>query len=254
MSYAPIKPDIEPPTLEEAQRIVDELDRKWFEGVLKKHKAKEKRHNTKLPLLNKPLERKVIAYSLRGSVNYGLNHPDSDRDLFIITTNEHRKIQQGEVFGEDSMVMGLRNFQLEMEKGHYQLVDIIRSPLLNVIPEYRALFSAFRFSDYKYMDSAFKTGKDFLVGSIDRKFDHPRRAKKYLQTTLVASFMINKVQQFGTANYVPVMDGEERELFFEALETLWERTLAGATVQELLEGMGEYAGIDMVDHPLSKEN
>lgn len=254
MSFAPIKPYIEPPTYEESQRIVDELDRKFIDGLLKRHQGKEKVYNQKLPFLAQPLNRKVIAFGLRGSVNYGLNHPNSDRDLFIVTDGSYKKIQQENVFGVDAMVLSLKHLQAEMEKGHYQLVDIMNNPMFTVVPLYQPMFNAFRYNDYKYVDSAFKTGKEFIVGAVDRNLDHPRRAKKYLQTTLVASFMIGKVQESGTLNYMPTMNDMERERFFEGLEHLWEFVLKGNQFSEILAEMKQFSGVEMLDHPLSKMN
>lgn len=254
MSFAPDKPYIEPPTYEESQRIVDELDRKFIDGLLKRHQSIEKTYNQKLPFLVKPLNRKVIAYGLRGSVNYGLNHPESDRDLFIVTDGSYKKIQQDTIFGVDVMVMSLKHLQAEIEKGHYQLIDIMNNPMFKVVPLYQPMFNAFRYNDYKYVDSAFKTGTDFIDGAVGRKFDHPRRAKKYLQTTLVASFMIGKVQKSGTLNYMPTMNTEEREQFFEGLEKLWEFVLQGHEVSKILAEMKKFSGVEMLDHPLSKMN
>lgn len=252
MGYAPMKPYVAPPTYEEAQRIVDELDKKFIDGSLKKHQGIEKAHKQKLPFLVKPLNRKVIAYGLRGSVNYGLNHTDSDRDLFIVTDGNYRKIQQVNLFGDDAMVMNLKHLQNEIDQGHYQLVDTMNSPMFHVVPRYQPMFNAFRYNDYKYIDSAYKTGTDFIDGAVARKLDHPRRAKKYLQTTFVASFMVGKVKKSGTANYIPTMDETEREQFFEGLEKLWEFVLEGYEVPAILAEMKKFSGVEMLDHPLSK--
>lgn len=252
MGYAPIKPYAEPPTHEESQSFVDELDRRFIDELFKKHQGIEKTYNQKLPFLVKPLNRKVIASGLRGSVNYGLNHPESDRDLFIVTDGNYRKIQQETIFGVDVMVLSLKHLQAEIEKGHYQLIDIMNNPMFKVVPLYQPMFNAFRYNDYKYIDSAYKTGTDFIVGAVDRNLDHPRRAKKYLQTTLVASFMIGKVQKSGTLNYMPTMNAEEREQFFEGLEKLWEFVLQGHEVSKILAEMKKFSGVEMLDHPLSK--
>lgn len=108
---------------------------------------------------------KVILATIHGSHLYGLNHSDSDLDLFrVIESSRHPKHQ---IVGQlDLVTLNVNDFLTNVFNGSHQSCEALFSPVKYVHQEYAALFNGIRvtgedaFAHYRRTIKAFSYGND----------------------------------------------------------------------------------------------
>lgn len=108
---------------------------------------------------------KVILATIHGSHLYGLNHSDSDLDLFrVIDSSRHPKHKI--TGGLDLVTLDIDSFLTNVFNGSHQSCEALFSPVKYVHPEYKPMFEGIRvtgedaFARYRRTIRAFSYGND----------------------------------------------------------------------------------------------
>lgn len=204
-TYAPVKPALELPTVEEVKEI---LSRNTSDAY--------------------PVTKgELIGFTLTGSAMYGLEHPDSDRDITAITT-EKRGGDFHHVYpdGKDIRVTSLDRIITRAMNGKTGEVDVLASPLLTLTnPEYRPFINALRIDTLKYRD-AMESHMRRDVENALRDTVALKRGAKSLKTALRNAFISERVAKHDL-DYTVAFDEVAREFFYERLHFLNESPLLG---------------------------
>lgn len=206
-TFAPQRPNIVEPTLDEANEGLRRARSLFLSG--KQYRSE-----------HKALQGEVVSYGLAGSVNYNLHHPDSDRDLVILTdttkgTDFHHVFDDGMDVRVSSVFIWAERFM----KGTPADVDLKVSGNLYEVPDspLTPYLNSLRYNRFRYIDTTSRHSKsDVLNGLNDTK--NPKRASKSLKTALRNEILSYKYAQTGQLQ-VKFSD-EGRELFYKNFDEL----------------------------------
>lgn len=211
--YAPDKPVIIQPTLDEAQELVD--------------RAKNQLTKNGRKSFPKVLKGKIIAYGLMGSSIYNLHHPDSDRDVVVITDTPkgqdfHHVFEED---GSDVRVMSGFNFAEKVMEGTPPNVDLFMSGQLHMDKNspYHPYFSALRVNELGYLDKIGRHTRADIKNAFKDKSQ--KRANKSIKTALRNSVIH---ERFINKGYLRVeFTDTEREKFYKSYSKLlkWTETM-----------------------------
>lgn len=197
-TYAPPKPELEMPTVEEVEEI---LSRNTSDAY--------------------PVTKgKLIGFTLTGSAMYGLEHPDSDRDITAIT-DEKRGGDFHHVYpdGKDIRATSLDRIVSRAMDGKTGEVDILASPLLTLTnPQYRPFINAIRIDTLKYRDTMRSHMRSDVENAL-RDTVAIKRGAKSLKTALRNAFISERVTKHDL-DYTVAFDSTAREFFYERLHFL----------------------------------
>lgn len=206
--YAPAKPVIVQPTLEEAEGLVERVKtqlskngRKSFPDVVNGN---------------------IIAYGLTGSSIYNLHHPESDRDITVITDSPKGQ-DFHHVFEEDDAdvrIMSGFNFAEKVMEGTPPNVDLIVSGQLHMEKDnpYYSYFNSLRFNKLAYLDKIGRHARSDIRGAFKDKAD--KRSAKSLKTAL-RNIVLNE-RFLNDGNLRVEFTDSEREQFYKSYTELVE--------------------------------
>lgn len=242
------KPVTRPVSIEQAQHALNLFDTQEYAEDYAKHEIamSKKPENQRSRFIGSPRERKAIAVSLRGSHSYGLNHEKSDFDILIITDENRFKIDNMEVEGFDATVITLQSLIAQLDKGSYMLADNIASHYFIASEAWSHFFNGLAINPLPYLENAYRFAEIAVASAFDNLVKNPRRSRKQLQTLLVAGVMASRVKNAKTlVGHNPELNSDEREKFFENLESLWQyANTEEASVDGVYQMIDEFAGID----------
>lgn len=206
--YAPEKPELEPLTLDEIHEIID------------------KYKNTKGLTLPKILDAPIVGYSLVGSSLYGLNHPESDRDIFILTDSDDKK-NYHKIFedGTDIRVFTVKNFVASILDRSPANVDILKAKITQFdksSPMYPYLNNV-RYNKYRYIDGMESEGITQLRAALMRDEENDKRAQKSVKTALRNYVLSDRIYE-QDQDYHPEFSDTQREEFYKSLHYAIEET------------------------------
>lgn len=206
--YAPVKPEIEPLTLDEVYEVID------------------KYKNTKGLTLPKILDAPIVGYSLVGSSLYGLNHPESDRDIFILTDSDDKK-NHHKIFedGTDIRVFTVKNFVASILDRSPANVDILKAKMTQFdknSPMYPYLNNV-RYNKYRYIDGMESEGITQLREALMRDEENDKRAQKSVKTALRNYVLSDRIYE-QDQDYHPEFSDTQREEFYKSLHYAIEET------------------------------
>lgn len=195
----PHMPAVEPVTIEECQAMLDRTGR------------------------NRPLTQgNVVGFSLMGSVLYGLNTADSDRDVLIVTDKKaKRDFHHVYEDGMDVRVASVFSVASRFLDSQPTDVDLLQSGAMTIDDNnYAPYLNGLRFNEYTYMDKVTSHAmQDTKNGMNDSK--NEKRANKSLKTALRNFVLHEKVYEYGLG-YSPRFTDNEREKFYAVLDEVFE--------------------------------
>lgn len=204
--FAPPKPEIERVTDDEVDEAMERV-RSYLNRI----------EFTRSPVVYG----KVVSYTLLGSSLYGLNTPNSDRDLLVLTDEEHG-IDVHKVFddGLDVRVSSVFRFAQNASEGHPNSVDVIQSGHLEFRNDsYAPYYNAVRFDKISYLAKVSQHSRKEFKRTIESVEIGRSRADKNLKSGLRAVYLIPRVERDGL-NFKTYFDAQEREDFYRSYETL----------------------------------
>lgn len=207
--YAPDKPEIVQPTIDEA-----------LENLIVSNKYLRENSKDGLPYTVTNDPKNIIMFGLTGSSLYGLQHPDSDRDLSVIVQSNFKK-DFNHVFdnGMDVRLQSLEGFTSKLAAGKLFEIDSMVSGDF-IVPDnspYKHYIEALRYNKYSYLETLHKYAiKDLETSFIESK--SPKRREKLLKTCL-RSFIIY-YRNLDNMGLNIKFDDNQRENFYKSFEKL----------------------------------
>jgi len=205
--YAPAKSSTKILTLNEAEEQLERV-RKYMKDVRKVQKV------------NPALEGNVLSYGLAGSIVYNLDHPESDRDIVIITdSNQGQDFQhvfKAQTPGEDDddiRVSSAFHSVEKITKGTPNEVDAHYSGTFNTIKEnpLSNFLNAARFDKLAYIDRLGRNARSDMRKAFKSE-EMNSRSSKALKTAL-RNFVIHE-RLLREESLRPRFTEDERELFY----------------------------------------
>jgi hypothetical protein len=206
--YAPMKPVLKIPTMTEAEWVL-ELSRRHY----------QKHHKSLLPVM----EGNIVGYGLLGSSVYGLHHPDSDRDVLIITDAPKNR-DFNHVFsneGVDVRITSIFNLAHQLLEGIPSEVDLHASGLLTIRNPYKSYYNAIRFNQWRYLDRIHRHARSDVSKAFSNKKSSDRVAKS-LKTALRGFVMSHRYRNEHHSLPRTLFTNAERENFYRELYFLEE--------------------------------
>lgn len=211
--YAPAKSNAKLVTLEEAEEQLERV-RKFLKDVRKVQK------------INPALEGNVLSYGLAGSIVYNLDHPDSDRDIVIIT-DAKRGIDFQHVFkskkkdedDDDIRVSSAFHSVEKITKGTPNEVDAHYSGTFNIVKSnpLSSFLQSARFDKLAYLDRLGRNARHDIRKAFS-KDDMGPRSLKSIKTSL-RGFVIHE-RTLNEQRLRPRFTDSERESFYKEYEGL----------------------------------
>lgn len=211
--YAPEKPSIPLVTQAEAIEGINRLRENSLAQMRKKYSnlSEEELHE----YLPQVLKNEVLGYGLLGSSVFGLETPESDRDILVITDGKGSSVHKVFDDGLDIQVMSRDNVYESIVKSQPNLIDTIKSDSFQVEEKYKPFYDNLRFNSIAYQGRINDHGiSDLLNARKDfPKPEFERRAKKALKTSVRNFYMMDRMQR--DMLMTTTFTAEEREHFYE---------------------------------------
>lgn len=205
--YAPPKPDFVEPTLDEVLKILQRVKRFSPDSV--------------------------VGYSLAGSNVYGLQTPDSDRDLFAFTDNKFRhdfhKVYSD---GNDIRVASLDSFIGRVIQGQPVEVDLIHSPYMHLVKkQFEPFLRSIHIDMTSYIDKNEGLANRFILKNIPKEHPSEKKTAKTLKTAFRCYVMSLRAQNEGRIRVL--FSDDERERFYQFNTELKRSLLNGMESEDL---------------------
>lgn len=110
----------------------------------------------------------TILETVHGSHLYGLNHSDSDRDIFRVVTEGH-KTRHHVTEEYDTTQVPLDLFMRNVFSGSHQSCEALFSPLATVDPRYRPMFEGIRVTGADVFAKYRRTIHSFSYGTMKQR-------------------------------------------------------------------------------------
>lgn len=114
----------------------------------------------------------LIFETVHGSHLYGLNHAESDRDVFFVTDSDsrHSRHSMNSETGLDQVRTGLKTFLRRVEEGSHQSVEALFSPYkFWHQPEYAPMIESIRVTGGAVFAKYERTIKNFCHGNFKKR-------------------------------------------------------------------------------------
>ncbi len=112
----------------------------------------------------------IIFETIHGSRLYGLDHENSDRDSYVVTTSRRRKPRQTVQNGNDVVTVGISTFLEYAKSGSHQSVEALFSPYKVWHDEsWRPLIEGMRIGGADVFAKYERTIKAFCYGDFKRR-------------------------------------------------------------------------------------
>lgn len=214
-TFAPPMPPLEHPTLGEVEELL-ERSRRYIGGHRHTYRGMP-------PVALAP----VVGFGLTGSGLYGLNTPDSDRDITIITA-----APSGDDFhhvfddGADVRLTSVFRMADRVLWGTPPDVDLLSSGMLSMADDrYRPYYNSLRFDRFNYLDKLGRHSRAEVRNSLEDS-RNPKRSAKSLKTALRNAVIHGRVLNHFDGMVVRTrFTPQERENFYRELHHL-DRTIA----------------------------
>lgn len=199
-------PHVEPVTMQEVSELVE---------------RSSKYLTMRYALKPEPLSTdNVLAYSMLGSVVYGLNHDGSDRDVLILTDIKyHNNFHKVYDDGADVRIVSMDSYINSLSKGNFNEVDLLKSgTMVFENRRFDSFFRSFRFNEYKYVENS----ESHAISRIHeaRRKESEEQGNKLLRTAfrnLVLAKRVAKDGQYFDPTFTPI----ERAKFYNTLELIY---------------------------------
>lgn len=218
-TFAPPKPYVEPPTLDEINEVLGRV-----------HKHFENSDFLRSPVI----DGNVVSYTLLGSGLYGLNHPDSDRDILVVTDQEkgvdvHKVFDDGTDIRITSVFRLASNFMISRPND----VDVIRSKkLIFKENKYEQYYNSLRFDKLLYLSRIGQHGRKEMKRTVETFETNRKKADKNMKSGLRGYFIHAKIERDGV-DFTTEFSQAERENFYRSFDTLKKARDSGATAEQL---------------------
>lgn len=110
-----------------------------------------------------------ILVTIHGSHLYGLDHDNSDRDMFVVTLAEGRKAVHTVTVDSDVVRIPLDRFLENVYTGSHQSVEALFSPVAWKDPVYRKMFDGIRVTGPDVFNKYLRTIKSFSHGELKKR-------------------------------------------------------------------------------------
>ena len=110
--------------------------------------------------------------TIHGSHLYGLNHEDSDTDIFIVTDSTKKSAQHKVTDEYDYSTRGLGWFMHQAFSGSHQSVEAMFSPYIEYSKEgekYRSMIESVRINGPDVIEKYERTIKAFCFGNLKKR-------------------------------------------------------------------------------------
>ena len=165
----------------------------------------------------------VVSYGLLGSGLYGLQSPDSDRDIIVVVEGKNEHNDYHNVFddGMDIRITTIGKFSDKVKEGIPNEIDLLRSGKMNIRGKYESYMKSLRFNPYHYyikhhghISKTQIKDQTPLEGSSERK-----REDKSIKTSLRGAWMMRRIREEGQF-FRTEFTNEEREQYYHDYEAL----------------------------------
>lgn len=123
---------------------------------------------------------KLLLSTVHGSTLYGTSHENSDEDYYFVTEygkSRQRKITLDDGREIDFIVIGLKSFLMELDKGTHQACDALFSKMKTVAPEYEQYFDNLRPYSVEARDRYMRVSKRLAYDDSLKKRVHAIRMR-----------------------------------------------------------------------------
>ena len=110
----------------------------------------------------------TILVTIHGSHLYGLNHSNSDLDIFRVVASRRKPLVRVKG-GFDIQTFGLDNFLSNVYSGSHQSCEALFSPQKYVQPDYEAYFNNIRVTGYEAFAKYRRTIHAFSYGNTKQR-------------------------------------------------------------------------------------
>lgn len=223
--YSPDYSSLSIPSVDEIQEVLDRC----------RKLVADNRQGDVRKFASSVIDHDVVSYSLMGSVVYGLDTPDSDKDYIIYTDGKERN-DFHHVFddGADVHVSSLDTFLNRVMDGQNIDIDVLHSGIMSIVDKrYEPFIHNIRFNTLQYIDTSERQMFEMIkLGLKHYRKDEglSKRSFKALKTGLRHSFMVNKVVSFGQ-DYQVKFSSSEREYFYKVLNSLDDDFILGNNIE-----------------------
>lgn len=192
---------------------------------------------------------KIVGYALLGSSLYGLNTPESDRDVLIITdakSGQGNKPYYGDFHrvyddGADIRVSSLHSLATSFMSSDPNIVDLLSSSEVTVHDKaYEPYIRSMRFDPLSYMDQVGSHTVSDIRLAVKHIDSNNRSSGKRIKTALRNLVMHERVYA-DRLDYSTKFSLEQRQRFFESLDMLLKERDAGADAEQLTRMVHEAA-------------